>query len=824
MSISTSPNRGPVKGRARALMAASALAIVLSPPSALAQTSDTAAARSGAVLPRPPAPFQGRIGFNAQDSTPDWPKPVTAPAGAPNVLLILTDDVGFAASSAFGGPIPTPNLDRLAAHGLKYNEFHTTALCSPTRAALLTGRNHHAVSTGTVIDLPSGYPGYWSVIPKSAATVAEVLKDNGYNTAMFGKHHNTPAWLQSTAGPFDSWPNGLGFEYFYGFMGGDNNQWQPRLYRNTVPVDDQTHDSGETLDHELADNAIHWIHQQKAAGPDKPFFVYYAPGSAHAPHQAPTDWIARFKGQFDQGWDKLREESFARQKRLGVIPADAVLTPRPKQLPAWDSLSPDEKRLDARFMEVYAAMLAHQDHEIGRVIDELQRMGQLDNTLVIFIEGDNGASGEGSPNGTLNEIGRLANGAGSDPARMLRDLDQLGGPHTYELYPAGWAWALNTPFQWMKQVASHLGGIRNGAVISWPARIKDVGQVRSQFAHVTDIAPTILAAAGLSEPEVVNGVKQQPVDGVPLEYSFDSATAPTRHGTQYFEMAANRAIYQDGWIANTIPRRMPWEAAPPPGVKPSDYTWELYDLNHDYSQSHDVAAEQPQKLKALQALWLQEANRNNVLPLDDRLSGARALNALAVHTSKRTDFTYWGKGLSVAEGAAPSFLARSFSVTAKITVPTSSATGALVARGSWFGGWSFYLKDGRPAAIEAVDQEPEDQFKVEAAAPIPPGPATVRYDFERQGFAVQAGGLLRISVNGQEVARGRIGRTILAPGGIGETFDVGQDTGAPVTSDYPVLGRYPGDINEVEVSLGPVAWPLANAAARAAATTEAHTE
>jgi arylsulfatase len=773
------------------------------------------------VLPKPPEPFTGTIGHTVPQSTPAWPKPVVAPAGAPNVLLILTDDVGFGAAGTFGGLIPTPNLDRLAKDGLLYNEFHTTAICSSTRAALLTGRNHHAVATGTIVDAATGYPGYWSIIPKSAATIAEILKDNGYNTAMFGKHHNVPNWQASAAGPFDLWPTGLGFEYFYGFLGGDADQWAPRIYRGTSPVDDPLRNHGPTLDHALADDAIDWIHNQKGNAPDKPFFIYLAPGSTHAPNQAPADWIAKFKGKFDQGWDKVREEIIVHQKALGVVPAATALTPRPDTLPAWDSLSATEKQVYARYMEVYAAQLAYQDDQIGRVFDELRRMGQLDHTLVIFIEGDNGASGEGTPKGTANEIGMLANKFDSDPTRMAKMLDQLGGPHTYPLYPAGWGWAMDTPFQWMKQIASHLGGTRNGMVVSWPDRIKAHGEMRTQFGHVNDIMPTILEAAGVEAPTIVNGAQQQRIDGTSLLYTFDQRDAAERHRTQYFEQLGNRAIYQDGWMASTTPRRMPWIQVTPPGDPETSYKWELYNLTNDYSQAHDLAAAEPEKLKALQDLWWTEAERNKVLPLDDRF-GSRSLEDRVAHMSRRTDFTYWGKNISVADQAGPIFAGRSYSVTANVQIPRSGMTGVLAAAGSWFGGWSFYLKDGKPVAYEAFSQLPEDQFRVAANTLVPPGKATIRYDFDYDGGGMERGGLMRISVNGKEVARGRIEKTIMLPVGVGETFDVGFDSGAPVSTDYVDEGRFAGDIDSLAIHLGPFAMfgAVDGAAAKAKAGSE----
>jgi len=671
-------------------------------------------------------------------------------------------------------------------------------------------------------DGATGYPGYFTSFPRSAATIAEILKDNGYNTAFFGKHHNVPAWQISAAGPFDQWPTGLGFEYFFGFVAGDSNQWHAKLYRGTDPLETQSRDPNQLLDQTLADDAIRWIHNQKAGAPDKPFFAYYATGSNHAPHQAPADWIARFKGKFDQGWDKVREETYQRQKALGIIPPTADLTPRPAALPAWDTLTASEKTVYARYMEVYAAMMAYEDDQIGRIFDELNRMGQLDNTLVIFIEGDNGASGEAGPQGTTNELGELASNVTSDPAELVGKLDDMGGPHTYELYPAGWAWAMNTPFQWMKQIASHLGGVRNGLVVSWPRRIMAHGEIRSQFTHLIDIFPTILEAAGLPAPTIVNGTKQQRIDGISLAYTFDRPDAQERHQTQYFEMLGNRAIYHQGWMASTTPRRMPWSQVTPPGNPATDYKWELYDLRSDYSQAHDLATAQPAKLKAMQDLWWAEAEKNNVLPLDDRFGMARSAQDRAEHAPSRTDFTYWGKDISVSLELGPNFVGRSFSVTANVSVPDDKATGVLVAAGSWFGGWSFYLKDGRPAAFEAFSQKPQEQYRVISPRALQAGPAVIRYDFAYDGGGLGRGGIMHISVNGEEVAQGRIERTITLPAGNGETFDIGWDTGTPVTADYPDLGRYPGDIAKVDVHLEPFA--LAPAVTRAGEKAKAGSE
>jgi arylsulfatase A-like enzyme len=507
------------------------------------------------VLPRPEQPFKGHIGRTVSDSTSDFPSAIEAPAGAPNILLILTDDVGYGASSPFGGPIATPTIDSLAQSGLRYTQFHTTALCSPTRAALITGRNHHTAHTGVIMEFATGYPGYDSLMPKSIGTFAEVLKQHGYNTSWYGKNHNVPDWQTSEAGPFDLWPTGLGFNYFDGFIGGDTDQWHPSLVEGTKPIEPYFGKPDYILDVDLADHAIDWIRKQKASAPQRPFLAYYATGTAHAPHHAPKEWIAKFKGKFEQGWDKVREETLARQKQLGVVPADTQLTVRPKELPAWDSLSADQKRLYARMAEVYAGALAHADYNIGRIIDAIREMGELDNTLIIYIMGDNGCSGEGTLQGTTNEVAVNANGVTEDLPYLLSMIDKLGGPETYNHMPAAWAWAFDSPFQWTKQVASHFGGTRNGLVISWPKRITDAGGIRTQFHHVIDIVPTIYEAVGVTAPDVLNGVKQVPIEGVSMAYTFDkaNANAASTRKTQYFEMLGNRAIYSDGWIASTTP-------------------------------------------------------------------------------------------------------------------------------------------------------------------------------------------------------------------------------------------------------------------------------
>jgi arylsulfatase A-like enzyme len=765
---------------------------------ALGVGAASAASSEGIVLPKPPEPFTGKIGRTYVDSTAAFPVPLQAPAGAPNVLLVLTDDVGFGAASTFGGPIPTPNLSKLAAQGLVYNRFHVTAMCSPTRAALLTGRNHHAVGNGTVVDLSTGFPGYISVIPRSAATVAEVLRGNGYNTAFFGKHHNVPEARTSAAGPFDLWPTGLGFEYFYGFLGAETNQFTPALYRGTSPVK-ATERHGGMLDKELADDAIEWIHVQKAAAPDKPFFVYYATGSAHEPHQAPKEWIEKFRGRFDSGWDRIGAESVARQKKMGLVPKDSAVTPRPDGVAAWDKLTPGEKRINARMMEVAAAMLAYQDAQIGRVLDELQRMGQLDNTLVMFVQGDNGAAAEAGPNGGTNPMATAMNGMQESEAQLLAVLDEMGGPNTRQNYGDGWAWAMNRPFPMFKEYASHLGGTRNGLVVSWPARIKTHG-LRPQYSHVTDIMPTILEAVGIPAPGVVNGITQQRIDGVSLAFSFDAPEAAARHTTQYYEMLGNQGIYRDGWLANTAPDHFPWQRKG--HAAPVDYAWELYDLNRDFAQAHNIAAEHPEKLRELQALFWSEAEKNQVLPLDNRLNMARFMAGEHPQRPQSGKYVYWGKSISLPAATAAPLLHNSFAITADLVVPENGGNGVIVALGSKFGGWSFYLQDGKPVALMAATQLPNDTFRVASDTALPAGPVQLRYDFDFDG-GFNAGGTLRISIDGREVAQGRIARTLSKLPEMTDTFDVGFDADTQVSADYANGGHLDAEVSKVEVQIKP---------------------
>jgi arylsulfatase len=759
----------------------------------------------GTVLPRPEPPFQGKIGRTAAESKPDFPKAIEAPKGAPNVLLIMTDDVGFAAASTFGGPIPTPNFEKLAKAGLRYNNMHTTALCSPTRAALITGRNHHTCASGVITEMGTGFPGYNTLMPKSCGTIAETLKQNGYNTSWFGKNHNVPDWQSSQAGPFDLWPTGLGFEYFYGFIGGDTDQWHPAIFDGTKPIE-PPNDPKYHLDADLADHAVAWIRQQHSLAPDKPFFAYYSPGLCHAPHHAPKEWIAKFKGQFDQGWDKVREETLARQIKLGVVPADTKLTPRPKEIPAWDSLNDDQKKLYAHMMEVYAACLAYCDHNIGRVIEAVEDTGTLDNTIILYQMGDNGASGEGTLQGLSNEVGVAANGVKETLPYLLSIKDELGGPLHYNHYPVGWAHAMDTPFQWTKQVASHFGGTANDLVISWPKRIKDKGGLRSQFSHIIDLAPTILEACGVKEPTMLNGVKQTPIEGTSLVYTFDDAKAATRHKTQYFEMLGNRAIYQDGWMACTTPLRLPW-APPAPGVpsaKPDDFEWELYNVAEDFSQANNLVAKNPKKLKELQDVFDREAKKYNVYPLDASFAERADVNLRPSLTRGRNTFTYYPGTIRVPEGAAPEIRNKDFTVTAEVEIPEAGAEGMLVTQGGRFGGWALLLMDGKPEFDYAFSNQKEHKYRITAKDKLARGKHTIKFDFKYDGPGYGKGGTGTLSVDGKEVATGKIERTVPTRFSLDETFDIGEDTGTPVVEAYvdKMPFKFTGVLKKVVIELG----------------------
>ena len=735
------------------------------------------------TLPKPEPPFHGKIGRTVRDSTPDFPKGVEAPKGAPNILLILTDDVGFGASSTFGGPIQTPTFQRLADSGLRYNMFHTTALCSPTRAALITGRNHHTNASGVITEMATGFPGYNSLVPKSSGSVGEVLKENGYNTSWFGKMHNVPDWMSSQAGPFDLWPSGLGFEYFYGFIGGDSDQWHPALYENTRPIEPYLGNPNYILDHDLADKAIAWMQMQHALAPSKPWFLYYATGTAHAPHHAPNEWIAKYKGQFDQGWDKVREETLARQIKLGVVPTNTQLTKRPEQIPAWDSLSDDQKRVYAHMMEVYAGALSYADNQIGRLLDAVEQSGQLDNTLVIFIMGDNGASAEGSLQGTTNEVGTAGNGVQESLPYLLSMIDELGGPKTYNHYPVGWAHAMDAPMQWTKQVASHFGGTRNGMVISWPARIKDKGGLRSQFCHVIDIVPTMYEATGITPPTMMDGVKQKPLEGVSLVYTFDSPKTPTRHTTQYFELVGNRAIYKDGWMASTTPLRLPWVTI---GQEPNpdDFKWELYNINEDFSQANDLATKYPGKLKELQSAFDVEAKKYNVYPLDSSFA-SRADPAIRPSLTRgRSEFTYYPGMVRIPEGSAPDFKNKSWTLAAEVTIPDSGASGVLATIGGRFGGWALLMRDNKPEFAYALSNQPDHKYRIISDQPIEAGNHIIRVKFDYDGGGIGKGATAALLVDEKQVAQGKIPRTIGVRFSLDETFDVGEDMGTPVLEDY----------------------------------------
>lgn len=734
----------------------------------------------------------------ARSAAVSWPSTPQARKGAPNILVIITDDVGFAASSTYGGPVPTPTFDALARNGLRYNRFHTTALCSPTRASLLTGRNPHNVAMGNVTNIPTGYPGYTTVIPKSAGTVARILRDNGYNTAMFGKAHVTPEWEMSQAGPFDRWPTGLGFEYFYGFLSADTNQWAPTLVENTRPVEPPSNDPDYFFDKDIADKAIGWIKDQQAAAPDKPVMIYFAPGAAHGPLHAPKEWLARYRGKFDDGWDKARDEIFARQKAMGIIPADAKLTPRPASLPAWDTLNAKQKQLYARQMESFAAALSFADDQVGRVIEALRQTGELDNTMIVYIQGDNGSSAEGGLHGAAFEqsmINRSTEGFDYTFSRM----DEIGGPKLYNLYPAAWGWALNTPFPFYKQVASQLGGVRNGMVISWPAGIKQAGGVRPQYSFVSDIMPTILDAAQVQPPATIDGERQQPLDGISLKYSFDDAGAPSRRRTQIFEMMENFGIYHDGWFAGVLPKRNPWEVYSDIGgtdLNPDQRTWQLFNLDKDYSQSDDLAKSDPRKLKQMQALFWDEAGKNNILPIHFG-TGSEGVPSL---TGDRTRFTYPDGVTRIPESAAPRTIGRSFSISADILLPARPAQGVIVTQGGRFGGYSLYLANGKP--VFHYNAVGANQYAIRAEEALPAGAHTLLVDFVIDKAAPGAGGMLTISADGKVVARGRIERTIPTWISHSEGLDIGRDTLTPINDDYSIEdSRFTGDLKQVVITL-----------------------
>ncbi len=749
------------------------------------------------VLPRPDPAFHGIIGQTYKDSTPDKIRIIAAPKGAPNVIYIMIDDAGFGDWGTFGGQIPTPNLDRLAQSGLSYTQFHTTALCSPTRAALLTGRNHHSAGTGVITELGSGYPGYSGQIPKSEAMISEMLRQNGYSTAFFGKNHNIPDWETSVSGPFDRWPTMQGFDHFYGFVGGEANQWQPALYEGNTPVEMDVPKGREkdyTLNENLADKAIEYIHQQKSATPDRPFFIYYAPGATHAPHHVPQAWIDKFKGQFDQGWDKYREETYARQLKLGIIPAGTKLTPRPAEIPAWDSLSADQKKVAARLMEAFAAFTAQTDFEVGRVLDSVRDIGQADNTLVMWEIGDNGASMEGTLNGVFNEMVSL-NGQQEDTAYILAHLDEIGGPKSYNHFPVGWAWAMNTPFQWGKQVASHFGGTRNPLVVSWPERIKQSG-IRTQFHDVIDVVPTILESAGIEAPVEVNGVWQKPIEGVSMVYSFDDARAKSHRGTQYFEMLGNRALYHDGWIAVARHGRLPWVTA-----GSFDFAadkWELYNIDEDFSEANDVAAKYPEKLRELQDMFWGEAAKYNVLPLDDRFAERADPSLRPSLIAGQTHFTYFAGAYRIPESSSANIKNKSHVIAATIDGP---GDGVLVAAGGTVGGYTLFVKGGKPTY--EYNWFGMHRYRITSSDLLPAGKSTIRVEFAYDGGGIAKGGTVTMYLDDKKVGEGRVDKTIFGRFSADETFDTGLDTGSPVSDQYAAPFRFEGKLDKILIDIAP---------------------
>jgi arylsulfatase A-like enzyme len=758
------------------------------------------------ILPIPDRPYTGLITYDAKDPDTSFPpiEPVRPPAGAPNVLVILLDDVGFAASSAFGGPCSAPTAERLAASGLKYNRFHTTALCSPTRMALLTGRNHHSVGMAAIAELATSAPGYDSIRPNTAAPLAETLKLNGYSTAQFGKCHEVPVWETSPMGPFRQWPTGSGFEYFYGFIGGETNQYYPAIYEGTTPVEPQkTPAEGYHFTEDMTDKAIAWIHQQKALMSDKPFFAYFAPGACHAPHQIPKQWADRYKGHFDGGWDRLREETFERQKALGVIPADAELTQRPEEIPAWDEMPDDLKPVLARQMEVYAGFLEHTDHHVGRLIDTLEELEILDNTLVYYIVGDNGASAEGTINGTFNELLTLNGLTDVETAEfMAARIDDFGGPDAYNHYAVGWAHAMDTPYQWTKQVASHWGGTRNGTIVHWPKGIQSRGEVRPQFHHVIDVAPTVLEAAGLPEPVMVNGAQQMPLQGVSMAYSFDAPNVADRHETQYFEMFVNRGIYHRGWTAVTK-HSTPWMmSAELPPI--DEDVWELYGPG-DWTQAYDLSEEMPEMLHELQRLFLIEAARYNVLPLDDRrperFNADFAGRPQLIRGSSQLLFGGMGR---LSENSVLVLKNKSHSITAQVVVPEGGegeTSGVIVAQGGAFGGWSLYAKDGKPKYC--YNFAGLQRFYVEGDTVISSGEHQVRVEFAYDGGGIAKGGTVTLYLDGNKVGEGRVEKTVPMMFSADETCDVGSESGSPVSEDYGPRGNeFTGEVKWVQIDIG----------------------
>lgn len=752
------------------------------------------------ILPRPDFKYKGNVGRTISESdAPQFPAPVKAPAGAPNIVLILIDDAGYGQFGTFGGAIETPALDRVAKSGLRFTRFHTTALCSPTRAALLTGRNHHSVNNGVITEAATGYDGYTGIIPNSAGTIAQILRQYGYATAWFGKNHNTPDWETSMNGPFDRWPSGYGFDYFYGFMGGDADQWHPTLYENHNLVEPST-DPNYILTTDLTDRAITWLRRTRSIDQKKPYFLYMATGATHAPHHVTPAYLAKFKGKFDGGWDEYREETFKRQQQLGVVPKNATLTPRPKELPAWNSLSEPQKKLFARMMEVFAAFTAETDHEMGRLLDVVLSLPDADNTIVIYQVGDNGASAEGGLVGLLNE-NSFFNGVPESLEDNLKHIDELGGPKHFNHFPAGWAWAMNTPFQWTKQIASHLGGVRNPIVISWPKRITDRGGIRNQFHHVIDIAPTIYEAAGITPPITMNGVTQQPVEGVSMVYAFADAGAKDQRRQQYFEMFINRGMYADGyWAASRV--SVPWETGEKQ-IDPDQALWELYDLNSDFTQANNIAASNPTKLRELQDLWWAEAAKHKVLPMDPRkiVRLSAELQGRPTPTKGLTHFEYYPGTEALPSGSAPNLLNKSWSITAEVVGGKGKPQGAVFVMGGSDGGYGIYLVKGKPVFV--ANFLGRTYTRVESSKVIPSTTSSIRADFAYDGGGMGKGATLTLYIDGEKVGEGRVEHTQALTLGLGGTLDIGVDTGSAVDEAYAPPYRFTGKITKVSVDLKP---------------------
>src|SRR5437763_2520433 len=749
-------------------------------------------------VPEPQPPTITELDVRNAEAPPRFE--VKAPKGAPNVVVVLLDDIGFGQSSAFGGPCKMQIAEKLAAAGLRYNDFHTTALCSPTRTALLTGRNHHVNNAGAIMELATAFPGNTGIRPQSVAPVAEMLRLNGYSTAAFGKYHETPPWEVSVSGPLDRWPTHSGFDKFYGFIGGETNQWAPAIFDGTIRVE-PPHEAGYHFTLDMTNQAIAWIQAQHSLTPDKPFLVYFATGALHAPHHVPKEYIDRYKGKFDQGWDALREETFARQKQMGVIPANAELTKRPKEIPSWDSQTPDKKKWEARQMETFGGFSEHTDEQVGRLVDALQGMGVLDNTLFIYILGDNGASAEGGPEGAYNEMMAL-NGIISTAEINMSHLDNWGDPSTFPHYAIGWAWAGDTPFQWTKQIASHYGGTTNGVVIQWPARIKARGEFRSQFTHCTDIAPTVLEAAGLPFPKSVNGTAQRPFDGTSMGYSFDNAKAKETHTTQYFEMFANRGIYHDGWVACTR-HAIPWLMGVPLPTLARD-TWELYNVAQDFSQANDLAAKNPAKLKELQALFMKEAAKNHVLPIDDRRSERfdATIAGRPDLMGPRTSLTVYPGMVGMTENAFINIKNRSYTITAPVELKDANTNDVIIAQAGAFGGWVIYMKDGK--LHHEYNYFGVERTNIGGPNAVPAGKHEIKYEFVSDGPKPGAGGKSVLYVDGQQVAEGQIPKTQPFMFSGDEGTDVGVDAETAVSNDYKQGdNKFTGKIDKVTIDTKP---------------------